>query len=433
MDVRISPSRLHGEVKAVASKSDAHRSIICAALSDVPTTIRIDTFSDDILQTVDCVKDLGACVEMKAQDFVRITPIPFASSGTDQTVSSHAYLDCGESGSTLRFLLPVAAALGGRVTFTGKGRLPDRPLSPLLEEMEGHGCRFSSDRLPLTVEGPMTGGIFNLPGNVSSQFISGLLLALPLTKAGGGITLSTPPESSGYIDMTISSMKRYGIRVDITEDGYFIEGGQRYRSPGRLEVEGDWSNSAFWLVAGALSGEVACTGLNPDSVQGDSLIVDILSIMGTVISRSGTAISARHSLLNAVEIDASGIPDLVPILSVAASVADGTTVIRNASRLRLKESDRLYAVTDCLTRIGAQICELDDGLMITGKKELSGGSVDGYNDHRIVMAMAIASTVCRSDVIISGAEAVNKSYPRFFEDFRMLGGVADVIHNGTEN
>lgn len=428
MDIVISPSRLHGEIRAVASKSDAHRSIICAALADSPTAIKIDTLSDDICQTVCCVEALGARVDMSVRGLMRITPVSFGPRSADCPG-----LDCGESGSTLRFLLPVAAALGKRTAFTGRGRLPDRPLSPLLEEMERHGCRFSSDKLPFTVEGPMQGGNFNLPGNVSSQFVSGLLFALPLTGSGGSISLSSPPESSGYIDMTVCSMERFGISIIKTENGYKVHGGQKYRSPGETEVEGDWSNSAFWLVAGALSGEVACTGLNLFSVQGDSRIADILQSMGATIYRKGIGVAARQSPLHAIEIDASGIPDLIPVLSVAASVADGTTVIRNASRLRLKESDRLHAITDCLTRIGAQVRELDDGLIITGKKELDGGTVDGYNDHRIVMAMAVASTVCKSKVIIRRAEAVSKSYPHFFEDFRKLGGMADVIHNGTES
>jgi 3-phosphoshikimate 1-carboxyvinyltransferase len=422
MDVRIIPSPLIGEIKAIPSKSDAHRCIICSACANAPTTIGIETLSADIEATLSCVTSLGAKVDNSGQGKILISPVP-------PSASPDPVLDCGESGSTLRFLLPVAAALCGRVSFIGGGRLPDRPLSPLTEEMERHGCRFGSKRLPFTVEGKMCGGRFTLPGNISSQFISGLLMAIPLTGDGGEIGIISPVESSGYIDMTIETMLRFGVRVDPTDSGYSISPGQSYISPGEAEAEGDWSNSAFWLAAGAMNGKISCKGLNPQSMQGDKKITEILQSMGADLIFSAGSANVKSGALHSAEIDASQIPDLIPVLSVAASVAEGTTIIRNAGRLRIKESDRLHTIADCLYSIGAAVTELEDGLIIKGQKSLTGGCVDSYNDHRIAMAMAVASTVCTGEVIIKNAESVSKSYPRFFHDFKMLGGTLDVIGN----
>lgn len=421
MDIRISPRPLAGVIGAIPSKSDAHRCILCAALADRPTDLTIGPLSEDIGATIACVRALGAGVTLPDANRMRITPI-----GAERP--DEPRLDCAESGSTLRFLLPVAAALCEKASFTGRGRLPDRPLYPLPEEMQKHGCRFSAPKLPFTVDGKLAGGRFSLPGNISSQYVSGLLFALPLTEEGGSIRLTTPLESSGYVDMTIDTMQRFGIRVEKEPNLYMIPPGQQYRSPGEAAVDGDWSNAAFWLVAGALGGPVVCTGLKETSRQGDRQIAALLSRMGASVETGGTTCIVQKAGLRALEIDAAEIPDLVPILAVAASVAEGTTFIRNAARLRIKESDRLSAVTENLKAIGAQVRELDDGLVIDGKQRLDGGLVRSCGDHRIVMAMAIASAVCRNEIVIRDAEAVNKSYPGFFQDFHRLGGNADVIH-----
>jgi 3-phosphoshikimate 1-carboxyvinyltransferase len=416
----IYPSALNGEISAIASKSDAHRSLICAALSDAPTKIELTADSEDIRATISCIQALGA--EVKKTKNVQGNPeyevIPAVAEPARRPV-----LDCNESGTTLRLLLPVAAAMFDEAAFAGSGRLPERPLSPLLEEMEKHGCRFSARQIPLSVKGRLKGGVFTLPGNVSSQYVSGLMLALPLTEEGGSIKLVTELESSGYVDMTIETLRKFGVAVDVLPSGFTVSGGQLYRTPGTHKIEGDFSNAAFWLTAGALSGTISCASLNRKTKQPDSGIVAVLRRMGADIDWSSEdSIRVHRSTLHATEIDASEIPDLVPVLAIAASVAKGTTVIRNAGRLRLKESDRLSAVADNLRRIGGDVKEYEDGLEITGVEQLEGGEIEGYNDHRIVMAFAVASTVSRGPILIHGEESVNKSYPDFFSDFKKLGG-----------
>ena len=451
MDIRIPPSRLSGTVTAISSKSDAHRNLICAAFAHSPTVIDINTLSEDIWATIDCITALGAKVSFDDKGKISVSPITGktglsvkhpdfsanslnsseSGSRSDDRNAAPPSLNCRESGSTLRFLLPVASAFYETVSFEGGGRLPDRHLSPLMEEMEAHGCRFSARKLPFTVSGPMHGGIFHLPGDISSQFISGLLMAFPLTGADSRIILTTPLESAGYIDMTIDTMRNYGINVQKHDDGFSVNGGQRYISPGVVTTDGDWSNSAFWLAAGALSGPVTCSGLSTGSLQGDKQIMSILRRMGANIyeTRNNEIISAPAGTpsLAAAEIDASQVPDLVPILAVTAATAEGETLIYNAARLRLKESDRLHAICDCINRVGGKAVQYQDSLRITGVARLRGGTVESYNDHRIVMAMAIASAVSTGDIVIKGAQAVNKSYPDFLRDFEMLGGKVHVI------
>jgi 3-phosphoshikimate 1-carboxyvinyltransferase len=445
MDIRISPSRISGTITAISSKSDAHRNLICAALADAPTVIKINSLSEDIKATIDCITALGAKVVIDDAGKVIVSPIPTQSAASIKHTENHSRslndsgdstsprLYCKESGSTLRFLLPVASTLYSKVLFEGSGRLPDRPLSPLLEEMEAHGCQFSAYRIPFFATGPLRGGVFSLPGDISSQFISGLLMAFPLTGADCKIVLTTPLESAGYIDMTIDTMQCFGVTVQRQENGFFVPGGQQYRSPGVVTIDGDWSNSAFWLTAGALSGPIFCSGLSASSLQGDKQILSILRQMGAniYVAQNDDIVSMQNdtSTLIANRIDASQVPDLVPILAVAAATAEGETVIYNAARLRIKESDRLHAICDCINRIGGKAEQLQDSLRISGVKRLSGGTVDSYNDHRIVMAMAIASTVCSGDIVIKGAEAVNKSYPDFLRDFEKLGGNAYVINH----
>ncbi len=421
MDIRITPAALAGKVAAVPSKSAAHRALIAAALADKPCTVRLGGSSnEDIDATIHCLRALGAGFEITGDD-IRVTPLW-------RRLPEAATLDCGESGSTLRFLLPVAAALGVRATFTGRGRLPARPLSPLWEEMAAHGCRFEGiGGMPFTLTGRLTAGVYTLPGNVSSQYITGLLLALPLLESPSEIRLTTPLESAGYIDLTCGALAQFGLPVGRTPAAFTIEGGKGYRAPAQVAVEGDWSGAAFWLVAGALGAGVTCTGLDPASGQGDRAAADILGQMGATVQSLGDGVAVSGGRLRAVTIDAGPIPDLIPVLAAAAALAEGTTHIINAARLRIKESDRLAAVADGLTRLGADVTQLPDGLIINGKPSLAGGQVQGYNDHRIVMAMAIAAIGCQQPVTITGAEAVAKSYPRFFEDYQHLGGAANVL------
>jgi 3-phosphoshikimate 1-carboxyvinyltransferase len=419
MDVKIIPSALRGEVAAVPSKSDAHRLFICGALADEAVKIEVGSISADIEATIDCIRAMGA--EVTAENGV-YTVIPIWRNSV-----KNPRLFCAESGSTLRFLLPVAAALFERSEFDGTGRLPKRPLSPLKEAMEINNGVFSSDKLPLSINGRLKSGRYTLAGNVSSQFISGLLFALPMLAGDSEIVITTPLESESYINMTVDALERFGVTAEKTAKGFYIKGGQRYTSPGVCRVEGDWSNSAFWLCAGALSGGVRVTGLNCGSKQGDKAAKDILHDCGAGVFSDERGVSVSPGSLSPMDVDASDIPDLVPVLSVAACAARGDSVIKNVSRLRLKESDRVEAVVKNLRTLGADIKECGGNLYINGKARLIGGSVWGFADHRIVMSAAIASVICDEPVIIKGAEAVDKSYKHFFDDFVKLGGRVNVL------
>lgn len=421
MNIEVYPHTLEGKLRAVASKSQGHRLIIAAALSDKPTKIKISSTSKDIEATLNVIDALGATTQELDEDEILITPL--------KDPVNTAILDCGESGSTLRFLFPVAAALGGwEYTFTGQGKLPQRPMEPLLSQLKNHGVTIKGSGLPLKIQGKLKGGNFSLPGNISSQFISGLLFALPLLPEDSTIEITSQRESQGYIEMTLFALKTFGIKIEETDQGYFIKGGQTYTSPGELEVEGDWSNAAFWFTAGALGGDITLTGLNPHSQQGDKEILPILAKMGANIEETPQGIRVRKSPLQGLEIDAREIPDLVPILSVAAAAAQGTTVIKNAQRLRLKECDRLLAVSETLSILGVDIKETEDGLIINGGGSIHGSKVQSFNDHRIVMSAAVASVVAKSPIIIQGAEAVTKSYPNFFKDLKELGGMTNVLY-----
>lgn len=422
MNIRLKPCRFYGEVTAISSKSDAHRLLIASALSDRQTFIRCNARSADITATVNCLNSLGADIKF-VDGGISVKPI--------KEKRKSAVLDCNESGSTIRFLLPVAAALGTNTEFTGGGRLPERPLSPLREQMEAHGVVFSPINVfPVKINGEMISGEFTIKGNISSQFITGLLFALPLLNGNSIINVIPPVESRPYIDMTLNTLKKFGITVTEKSNSFFIPGGQKYASPGTVESEGDWSNSAFFLTAGAVSGRVTVTGLDVSSVQGDKQILTILKEMGAEITVEQGSITVKKGDLHGINIDARNIPDLVPIISVAAAAAnDGETVITGAERLKIKESDRLTAVYESFKALGVDISKTDDGLVINKTGIVSGGAVSGYNDHRMVMALSVLSAVSSGDIILRGAEAVNKSYPNFFEDFSSLGGSYNVINS----
>lgn len=417
MNVTVRPAELHGEIKAVASKSFAHRLLILSALSDKSTVIRCPESSEDIEATVRCLTALGAKIARIPEGF---SVIP-----ADRTaVPGGRVLDCGESGSTLRFLLPVACALKADAVFEGRGRLPQRPVGPLLTALAEHGCTLSSgEGLPLRCVGQLTGGTFSVPANISSQFVSGLLLALPLLPEKSLLKLTGDIESKNYIEMTLSAMRIFGAEIGFSPDSMAVEGGGEYRSPGTVEVEGDWSNAAFWLCAGAMgSSGIRCLGLDPDSAQGDKAVLGILKAFGAEVSADKSGVCVKGNELRGTVIDAKDIPDLVPVLAAVASVAKGKTRIINAARLRIKESDRLKAVAETLSALGAVISETGDGLVVTGQGGLKGGAVDSFGDHRIAMTAAVASAVCSGPVTIGHAESVRKSYPGFFTDFGSLNG-----------
>lgn len=398
MNVVIHPHPLCGTIEIPSSKSVAHRLLIAAALSDSPTQLRLNALNEDILATAQCLRALGADIQESDHGFT-VRPI--------RAVPNPCELFCNESGSTLRFLIPVAAALGASARFTGAGRLPQRPNALLTNVLRAHGVQADGDLLPLSLSGTLRGGTCAIAGNVSSQYITGLMLALPLCAQDSEIHLTTPLESASYIDVTREALRAFGIRIEPRPNGWFIPGNQRYRTPGALTVEGDWSSAAFWHAANRLGGKVECRNLNPASAQGDRAIVPLLDRLGETV-------------------DVSDTPDLVPALAVAAAVHPGTTRIVGAARLRLKESDRLFTVAQMLRALGGQAEELSDGLVIRGQSALTGGTVDGCNDHRIVMAAAIAGAYAAAPVTILGAQAVRKSYPTFFEDFQTLGGIVHV-------
>ena len=406
MDLRISPAKLSGKVVVPPSKSVAHRMIIAAALSDGISTISNLFPSVDITATMDCMKALGAKISFSDNTAV----IEGIKNSPDKAV-----LDCHESGSTLRFLIPVACALGIDAEFIGRGKLPQRPITPFLDELPRHGISFklpeNDDNLPCSVHGKLTGGRFEVDGGISSQFITGLLFALPLLNEDSEIVLTSPLQSKPYVDITIGVLRDFGCEISETNTGYFVKGNQRL-VPFSDAVEGDFSQAAFFYVANALGSTIEIAGLNENSLQGDKAIVEICknSVNG-----------------EAFEIDCSDIPDLVPILSVLGCFCNGTSRILNAARLRIKECDRLAAMEDCLNKIGGKVKSTADTLEIEGVGTLNGGEVGCFNDHRIAMSMAIAATRCEKPLIIRGAECVSKSFPNFFEVYRALGGIFEEI------
>ena len=390
MIAAVTPGPLRGTIPAIASKSAAHRLLICAALSDAPTVLQCAVEGQDMAATVRCLRALGAKIE-ETNGTLAVRPI--------ENPNPDALLDVGESGSTLRFLLPVVCALGVPARFLLHGRLAQRPLEPLWSELIRRGAVLEKEDNEIRVSGKLRENRFSLAADVSSQFLSGILLALPVL-GGGELTLTTELQSSGYLDMTVDALGRFGEEIAREENIIRVAPGALH-SPGLCPVEGDWSNAAFWLCAG-----VTVTGLDPDSAQGDRVAPACIKAI-----QAGDAV-----------IDCGNIPDLVPPLAALAATCPGTTRFVNAARLRLKESDRIASTVQMLTALGANAGESPDGLRVEGTERLRGGTVDGANDHRIVMAAAIAATHCENPVKICGAEAAGKSYAAFWEDFSRLGG-----------
>ena len=420
--VKIQPGVLAGTVNVPSSKSMGHREIICAALARGESVIDNISMSEDIAATLRCLNALGVRSELTASKFKGRSAVRIYGTGTVKATGN--VCDCGESGSTLRFLLPLGALCGAPVTFSGAGRLGERPLKPYYDIFDEQDVKYTPEQgLPVTVEGKLNSGTFKLPGNVSSQFISGLLFALPLLDGDSEIIITTPLESQSYIDLTLSALAKYGIKVQNNNyKSFVVHGGQQYQS-GNADVEGDWSQAAFWLAAGCLNGNIICAGADDKSLQGDRVVKDILMRMSGSIVQSNGGLLAAKSNLRATVIDAADCPDIIPVLTVAAAVAEGQTKIINAGRLRIKECDRLHAIAAELNNLGADVIEQEESLVINGRSQgLRGGRVSAWNDHRIAMSMAVASTVCAESVIIEGSESVKKSYPTFWQDFALLGG-----------
>lgn len=398
-DVKISSSILKGTVIAPPSKSAAHRALICSFLAGGGTVSPIIN-SKDMEATVGVI---------------------------DALERGESTLDCIESGSTLRFMIPVAAAFGKEVTFVGQGRLPQRPIGEYLELLPKHNVNVKSDGgLPLTISGQLKNGSYEISGDVSSQYVTGLLLALAGLEGDSAVILTTPLQSKPYVDMTVKVMKDYGVEIKETDFGYLIHGGQEFK---RLDytVEGDWSQAAFFLVAGAVGGDVTVSGLDMNTTQGDKGILDVLESFGAEIEIKENSVRCVKSRLKGCVVDATDIPDLVPIVAVLGAFSGGKTIIKGAQRLRYKESDRIKSVVDNLKLIGADVTETEDGMIINGSERLHSARLKGYNDHRIVMAFSVAALFLDGETVIDDAESINKSYPAFFEDYNKIGGKAYVL------
>ena len=418
MDLRIT-GELAGSVAVPPSKSIAHRMLICAALADGPSILACGEYGYDVEVTANCLRDLGATIKYSDGTF-RVWPI--------DKVEKRCRLDCTESGSTLRFLLPVSAALGADVTFCGSKSLERRPLSPLYEEMEKHGVTMSEQGVfPLSCLGQLNGGEYNIDAGISSQFISGLLMALPLVGESSTITLLGEKQSTPYIELTINALRHAGIGIERTPQGFSIQGRQRYGAL-NCSIEGDWSAAAFWLVAGAAGkSAIECKGVDTGrSLQGDKAIVDILRRMGATIRDTDYGIRAFPSALTGTEIDCRDIPDLVPALAVAAACAQGVTTFSGVSRLRLKESDRIATISSMLQSFGIRAESSQDTLTVTGGHPHA-CHTSSFGDHRIAMASAILAAQCGEPVRLDGADCVAKSYPMFFQDFNRLGGHIETL------
>lgn len=423
-NITLRPCNLSGEVTVPASKSIAHRAILCAALSKGICKVENIDLSDDIKATINAVCALGVKCKFENKTLTMDAKNLFSI--------KDAFIDCGESGSTLRFLIPVAAAGGINTCFIGKGKLPSRPIGIYLDCLPKAGVTCDcKNGLPLIISGKLKPGVFSMPGDISSQFITGLLMALPVLDGDSEIVLTSKLESEDYVEITIDVLKSFGVKIVKTEKGFIVPGNQSYKATD-YSVEGDWSQAAFFIAAAALSREeqteIKIKGLNKNSYQGDRAAFNIFSDFGADLSFSDDCLLVKPGKkLCAINLNASQVPDLVPIIAVTAMFAEGVTKISGAYRLRLKESDRLISSSLGINNLGGSSRVEPDGLVINGIKEVIGGTVDSFNDHRIVMAMSMAAIRAKGDIIIKSAESVKKSYPNFFVDYNRLGGCTDVI------
>ena len=414
MNITLKNGQRCGMTSAPSSKSHAQRLLICAGLGASGVTLDCGDISKDIAAAASCVQTLCADVTELHEGVLRVEPCAKPSKGVKA-------LHCGESGSTLRFLIPVCGALGESVVFKMEGRLSERPLSPLDEVLTEHGMTLERIGTELHCSGKLTGGEFEIAGNVSSQFISGLLFALPLLNTDSTLTVTGKLESSAYIAMTENALRQSGIKFTKNDNVYTIPGRQCYHLSEACTVEGDLSNAAFFLCMGALSDEgVTVQNIPEHTSQGDKRIIDILRLFGADVAVSGDSVTVKKGRLTACTVDAAEIPDLVPVVSTVAAAAEGDTRIINAARVRLKESDRLMTTATLLRSLGASVEELPDGLISHGGKPRHGGTIDSFNDHRIAMSAAVAAGICENDVTVDGAECTEKSYPGFWEDLEKM-------------
>lgn len=414
MNRTVTCGKRFGIMSVPASKSQAHRMLICAALSENESIIGVDGLSTDISATKECLNALGAGIVTGDDNTLIVHPVKIKNNET-------VHLYCRESGSTLRFLIPVCGALGRDAVFHMEGRLPGRPVDDLIRACTENGMIIEKKNDELHVSGRLSAGDYTIRGDVSSQFISGLLFALPILNGKSTLRVTGQIESSLYIEMTEEALRRCNIRFRKERNTYIIDGGQKYEAPSYTETEKDWSGAAFPLCMGAFSLKgVMVSGLDIASIQGDRRIIEILSDFGAEVSLQGTNICVRKGKLESQMIDASDVPDLVPVISVVAAVSSGTTRIVGAGRLRLKESDRIKSTVQLINSLGGLAEETDEGLIIRGVPSFSGGFVSSYGDHRIAMAAACAACASSEDIVVSDAECTEKSFPGFWKEFDKL-------------
>lgn len=415
MKVKIYPSKCSGQIVIPPSKSMGHRAIICASLASGRSVIKNVAYSDDIKTTIEGMRKLGAEIEENG-DILIIDGIK------DITRISDEIINCNESGSTLRFFIPIFSLTGKKITFLGKNRLLKRPQKIYEDIFKEQKLHYFHDETKIEIEGRLKAGTYVVDGNISSQFISGLLFTLPLLEGDSKIKIKPPFESASYIELTLEMLRRYGIEISKTDELTFkIKGRQKYK-PCDYTIEGDFSQLGFFAVLGAINNNIECLGLNHESNQGDKAIIEILRNAGIKIENIEGGYLIHKSTPKSCEIDLADCPDLGPILNVLGMYGDGKFRIYNAGRLRYKESDRIAAMEEELLKLGVDIKTTEDEIFISGKKIYDGGiETVGHKDHRIVMSLAVAATIMKKPVIINGAEAVEKSYPDFFEDIEKIG------------
>ena len=424
MKIKIRPGKLNGTIEIPPSKSYSHRAVIAAALAENGKKSKIDNlkFSVDITTTTDIMENWGAEIE-RFESALEI----IGNGG--KVVPRDKYVQCNESGSTIRFLIPVGITSKNELVFDGKGKLVDRPLDSYYRIFDKQGLKYETTggKLPLTVNGKLKPGNYEIDGNISSQFITGLLYALPLLEGDSKLIINKNLESKGYVDLTLEILKLAGIEI-VNNDykSFDIRGNQTYK-PFDYTIEGDYSQVAFWIVAGIISAnrdnEVKCLHVNKNSLQGDREIIEIVTRMGAKLEIFDDYVIVKPSKTKGTVIDISQCPDIGPVLTVLAALSEGETRIINGERLRIKESDRITSIKTELNKLGGNVSEEGDSLIIQGVEGFRGGiTVNAWNDHRIAMSLAIASTRCEKEIILEEAESVRKSYPHFWDDFVKMGG-----------
>lgn len=424
MKIKIRPGKLNGTIEIPPSKSYSHRAVIAAALAENGKKSKIDNlkFSVDITTTTDIMENWGAEIE-RFESALEI----IGNGG--KVAPRDKYVQCNESGSTIRFLIPVGITSENELVFDGKGKLVDRPLDSYYKIFKEQGLKYETigGKLPLTVNGKLKSGNYEIDGNISSQFITGLLYALPLLEGDSKLIINKNLESKGYVDLTLEILKLAGIEI-VNNDykSFDIRGNQTYK-PFNYTVEGDYSQVAFWIVAGIISAnrdnEVKCLHVNKNSLQGDREIIEIVTRMGANLEIFDDYVIVKPSKTKGTVIDISQCPDIGPVLTVLSALSEGETRIINGERLRIKESDRITSIKTELNKLGANVAEEGDSLIIQGVEGFRGGvTVNAWNDHRIAMSLAVASTRCEKEIILEEAESVRKSYPHFWDDFVKMGG-----------